>query len=299
MEFLYMSDTVHSSFRKASQEVLGYLAHRYPMALWMVTRANGDDWIVLDSLDRSYGVKGGQIFRWSDSFCSRMVRGEGPRIAPKSQEVPAYREAPIGQQIDIAAYVGLPLYDQNHDFFGTLCAVDPTTQPESLTEALPELELISSLLMKIYDGEIEQNRIERRTLGLANESWTDTQTGAHTLRAWEHDLRLANAQIEITAQPGGVIVINHDFASADAAAFVANLQSKLGKCARIYKMGTHEFAILMCNISEAKQHAILSILQSYTQHLSLGYHPRRGGQSFRECYQLAKSLAQYTMQAAA
>lgn len=289
----------HSVFRKATKEVLTYLAHRHPMSLWMVTRANGEDWIVLDSMDRSYGVKGGHVFRWSDSFCSRMIKGEGPRIAPDSSKVEAYAEAPIGNQIDIAAYVGIPLYDHHHDFFGTLCAIDPCVQPETLAESLPEIELIASLLMHIYEGEIEKNRIERRSLGLANDSWTDTQTGAHTLRAWEHDLRTAELEVEVTAQPGGVIVIHHDFASADAAAFVANLQSKLGKFSRIYKIGTHEFAILMCNISENKQQEILTLLQGFTNRISVGYHSRRATQSFLDCYQLAKSISQYSSQIAA
>jgi GGDEF domain-containing protein len=288
-----------SAFRQASQEVLTYLAHRHPMSLWMVTRTNGNEWIVLDSQDRSYGVKGGQVFQWSDSFCSRMVRGEGPRIAPDSNEVEAYRLAPIGQQVDISAYIGVPLYDQQHEFFGTLCAIDPSIQYNDLIASLPELELIASLLMHVYNGEIDRNRMERRTLALANDAWTDTQTGAHTLRAWEHDIRTADFQIKISAQPGGVIVIHHDFAAADAAAFVANLQSKLGGYSRIYKMGTHEFAILMCNVGEVKQHAVLTLLQGYTQRLSIGYHSRKATQTFLECYQLAKSLAQYSRQAAA
>ncbi len=269
------------------------------MSLWMVTRANGEDWIVLDSMDRCYGIKPGKVFQWSDSFCSRMLRGEGPRIAPNSRAVQAYCEAPIGQQVDIAAYVGIPLYDHQHEFFGTLCAIDPAVQDECLTQSLPELELVSSLLMHVYESELEKNRIERRMLGLANDAWTDTQTGAHTLRAWEHDLRTADLEVSITAHPGGVIVINHSFAAADAAAFVANLQSKLGKWSRIYKMGTHEFAILMCNVSEVKQHAITGLLQTHHQHMSIGYHSRKATQSFLDCYRLAKSLAQYATQVAA
>lgn len=269
------------------------------MSLWMVTRSNGEDWVVLDSMDRSYGVKSGQIFRWSDSFCSRMVRGEGPKIAPDSNQVEAYRSAPIAQQLDIAAYVGIPLYDHQHEFFGTLCAIDPCVKDENLNQALPELELVTSLLMHVYESELERNRIERRSLSLANDSWTDTQTGAHTLRAWEHDIRTADGEIANTAQPGGVIVVSHTFAAAEAAAFVASLQSKLGKTSRIYKMGTHEFAILMSNVSEAKQHTTVSLLRAYPQQISVGHHSRGGSQSFLESYQLAKSLAQYSLAAAA
>ncbi|MDH4387828.1 MAG: hypothetical protein QE269_03795 [Fimbriimonas sp.] len=293
------NSTQQSAFQKASQEVLTYLAHRHPMSLWMVTRANGEDWVVLASQDNFYGVKDGQIFPWSDSFCSRMVRGEGPRFAPNAKAIEAYRLAPIGEQFDIAAYIGVPLYDHQHEFFGTLCAIDPCVQGDDLGESLPELELLTSLLMHVYEGEVEKSRMERRTLALANDSWTDIQTGAHTQRAWEHDIRTADLQILTTAQPGGIIVIYHDFAAADAAAFVANLQSKLGGSNRIYKMGTHEFAILMSNIGEVKQHATLSLLQAYTQRLSIGYHSRKATQSFQDCYQLAKSLAQYSRKVAA
>lgn len=78
----------------------------------MVTRTEGEDWIVLPAEDRGYDVKEGDVFRWTDSFCSQMVEGRGPCIAPQSDLIPAYANAPIGQQVSIAAYVGLPLTEQ-------------------------------------------------------------------------------------------------------------------------------------------------------------------------------------------
>ena len=126
-----MSDTnIFGSFHEAANAVLRHLHEALGFDLWMVTRREGDDWIVLHAADQGYGVKQGDVFRWMDSFCSRMVRGEGPRIAPRSQEIPVYAAAPIGQQVDIGAYVGVPLDWHDGRLFGTLCAIHPQPQPE-------------------------------------------------------------------------------------------------------------------------------------------------------------------------
>ena len=73
-----------SDFDAAAHSVLEFLYHRLSFDLWMVTRTEGDDWIVLQALDHGYGVKEGSVFRWADSFCSQMVLGLGPCIAPRS-----------------------------------------------------------------------------------------------------------------------------------------------------------------------------------------------------------------------
>jgi diguanylate cyclase len=107
-------------FQEAGGAVLEFLSNRLPFGLWMVTRTDGDDWIVLSASDHGYSVKPGDLLRWSDSFCSRMVDGKGPRIAPRSAEVPTYAEAPIGRQVPIEAYVGVPIMRADNSLFGTL-----------------------------------------------------------------------------------------------------------------------------------------------------------------------------------
>lgn len=58
------------NFESASAAVLGFLRQRLGFGLWMVTRTEGDDWIVLQSEDHGYNVKAGKVFKWADSFCS-------------------------------------------------------------------------------------------------------------------------------------------------------------------------------------------------------------------------------------
>jgi hypothetical protein len=75
----------------------------------MVTRTEGNDWIVPHARDSGYGVTPNTVFKWADSFCSHMVAGRGPRIAPVPAAVLVYAAAPIAQQVDIGAQVGVPL----------------------------------------------------------------------------------------------------------------------------------------------------------------------------------------------
>ena len=78
----------YPSFESATEEVLSFLSSRLNFGLWMVTRTESDDWIVLDARDSIYGVKPGDVFRWTDSFCSRLVEGqvrESRRAARKSR----------------------------------------------------------------------------------------------------------------------------------------------------------------------------------------------------------------------
>ncbi len=90
----------------------------------MVTRAAGKDQIVLQAEGSAFGMAPGDSFRWSDSFCSRMVADEGPRVAPQAGDVPAYAETPFSRELGVNAYVGVPIPDED-GLFGTLCAFDP------------------------------------------------------------------------------------------------------------------------------------------------------------------------------
>ena len=92
-----------SAFSRIAQDALRQLHARMGFGLWMLTRAEGEDWIVLAAEDHGYNLEPRSVFRWSDSFCSRMVQGLGPRIAPDAVKIPEYASAPIGKYTKIGA----------------------------------------------------------------------------------------------------------------------------------------------------------------------------------------------------
>src|SRR5471032_1549513 len=148
-------------FAGASREVLSFLHQRIGMDLWMVSRADNEDWVVLTAEDHGYGVKEGDVFRWADTFCSRMVSGDGPRIAPRAVDVPAYAELPFTHQLPIGAYVGVPLVDAAGELFGTLCGLNPQPMPSSLVNEQPMVEVLADMLSGLLSAELATTALTR------------------------------------------------------------------------------------------------------------------------------------------
>lgn len=234
---------------------MAYLHERLGFNLWMVTRTEQDDWIVLEAEDHGYNVRPGAVFSWTDSFCSRMVAGLGPRVAPRSREIPAYAAAPIGSKVQIGAYIGVPL-TQDGALFGTLCAIDPAAQPDSIQADLPMIELFASLLSTILSGErlaVDRAR-QAEVLGrLAN---SDALTGLLNRRGWDEVLSIEEERCRQYGDPASVLAIDLDglkavndrYGHAAGDALIARTGQVLRSAVRepdaIARVGGDEFAVL-------------------------------------------------------
>ncbi len=199
-----------ADFPAAAAAVLKALRQQLGFDLWMVTRTEGDDWIVLQAEDQGYGVREGQTFRWSDSFCSRMVRREGPRIAPEVARVPAYAAAPIGRQVRIGAYVGIPLVAGDGKLFGTLCAIHPTPMPEAVAAELPLIETCARLLSTLLAGDLKAADAARRAEHAHAAATTDDLTGLHNRRGWDRVVAAEEARCRRYGHPACVVAVDLD-----------------------------------------------------------------------------------------
>ena len=205
-----MFDGPCTDFAAAAQTVLDFLHQRLSFGLWMVTRTEGDDWIVLQAEDHGYGVKAGSVFPWADSFCSQMVLGRGPCIAPRSAEIPAYAAAPIGRQVAIGAYVGVPLRREDGSLFGTLCAIDPAPQPAAITAELPLIQLLARLLCSILEADLKAAEQTRRAERAQVESLTDALTGVYNRRGWDQLVAAEESRCRRYGHPACVLSIDLD-----------------------------------------------------------------------------------------
>jgi diguanylate cyclase len=172
-------------FAGASREVLSFLHQRIGMDLWMVSRADNEDWVVLAAEDHGYGVKQGDVFRWADTFCSQMVRGTGPRVAPSAADVPAYASMPIHRQLPIGAYVGAPLVDAEGQLFGTLCGIHPKPMPAAIIDEQPMVEVLADMLSGLLSAELNTTALAREAETARSEALTDSLTGLANRRGWE------------------------------------------------------------------------------------------------------------------
>ncbi|WP_407303758.1 diguanylate cyclase [Acinetobacter sp.] len=196
------------SFKEAGQAVLQYLYQRFGFNLWMITRVEAKDWIVLQSEDHGYDVKPGQVFQWADSFCSHMVAGKAPKIAPRSEDIPLYATAPINQQVSIKSYIGQPLFNEDGSLFGTLCAIDPQTKSEAIIQEVELIELFGNLLSNILQAELRQNEQIRQRERLEAEALRDGLTGLYNRRAWERLISREEERCKRYGHPAAVFFLD-------------------------------------------------------------------------------------------
>jgi diguanylate cyclase (GGDEF)-like protein len=198
------------SFEEAANATLEFLQSRYPFGLWMVTRTVQDDWIVLVAEDAGYDVAGGDVFRWSDSFCSRMVQKKGPNISPSSDDVPAYAAAPIGQAVPIKSYIGFPLTNSDGSLFGTLCAIDKNPQSSDLVKEEPLFKLLSQYLSSLLKHELSSTELEDRIAQLEDTAYHDPLTGLLNRGAWDSLIEQQEKKSRMLGEPTSVVMIDLD-----------------------------------------------------------------------------------------
>lgn len=244
------------NFNHAGEMVLKFLQERLGFDLWMITRLEGNDWIILQTSSLEYDISPGQVFKWTDSYCSQMVQGKGPRIAPNSQLIPLYAEAGINKFSKIKAYIGQPLFNEDGTLFGTLCAIDSSPQPECIREENDLLELLSLLLSKLLQSELKLSEQHRLAEKLKMDSLTDHLTGVFNRRAWDKLLDLEEKRCKTYGHPTTIIIIdlndlkkvNDELGHKEGDRLIQKTASILKKTVRssdlVARLGGDEFGIL-------------------------------------------------------
>ncbi|ENU18936.1 hypothetical protein F994_02620 [Acinetobacter bohemicus ANC 3994] len=251
-----MNSAEFKNFEEAGQAVLKFLYQKFGFNLWMITRTEGDDWIVLQSEDNGYNVQPGQVFRWADSFCSHMVQGKAPRIAPRSEDIPLYVNAPIAKQVEIKAYIGQPLTKEDGSLFGTLCAIDPKPQSDAITKEAGLIDLLGQMLSYILQGELREVEQIRQRERFKEEALNDSLTGLFNRRAWDNLISLEEERCKRYGHPTAILMIdlnnlktvNDSLGHTAGDELIQKAATALKGCVRsndiVARLGGDEFAIL-------------------------------------------------------
>ncbi|HEY9023045.1 MAG TPA: diguanylate cyclase [Burkholderiaceae bacterium] len=276
-------------FAGASQEVLAFLHARLGMDLWMVTRTDDEDWVVLAAdHDGGYGVGPGDVFRWADTFCSRMVRGEGPRIAPRAAEVASYADAPIARQLDIAAYVGVPLFDAEGRLFGTLCGLSRKPMPAAIVEEQSMVEVLADVLSGLLRAELQTTALAREAEAARSGPHADALTGLANRRGLEHAIAIEDERCRRYGATACIVAIELDGArqAANDATARDELAVRAAQALRhtvrrpdtLARLEGERFAVLgvECTTAEA-----LALLRRLEQGLSAAGAPASLGMAMR------------------
>lgn len=190
--------------------MLEYLRTAVPMGLWSVSRHSDGRQLHLAVRDTAYGKVAGDSHLWSDSMCQYMVVGAGPQIAPDVDEVPAYASAGVREDLQIGAYVGLPLLQADGTVFGTLCGLDQAPQPPELAQHGPLLQILAQLLSTILQADLQRTDAQRLAERAAMEAETDVMTGLYNRRGWERFLTAEEARYRRFGESGSIIILDLD-----------------------------------------------------------------------------------------
>ena len=233
--------------------------------LWMVTRLIGDDLVVVESLDSRFGVHPGTVLPWSASIDWRMANGEGPRIAPRVADVPAYATAPGAT--GIGSYAGVPLR-RDGELLGTLTGWHPVPLPDAILTHGLTLELLGDLLATVLGLELRVTEVARRAERAEIEALVDPLTQLGNRLAWTKALVEEEARCRRYGHTACVISIDldgmkraNDLGGHDAgdrllrtAAVVLRRVSRM--CDQVARVGGDEFAILAVEASEIEGHGL-------------------------------------------
>jgi diguanylate cyclase (GGDEF)-like protein len=292
-----------NDFAAASRATMQFLRQRLGFKLWMVTRNDGNDWIVLFSDDQGYGIQPGNVKSWTESLCSRMANGAGPNMAPDISKEAAYADAPIVQKMQIGAYVGVPLRRADGSLFGTLCAIDPEPQPERIREDRDMVMLMADLLSGLLEAELGANDALRMAEHADMDATRDPLTGVYNRRGW--DLLMAREEERCRRYGHAACVVSIDlddlkfyndtqgYASGDA--LLIRCSKALKDVTRgsdvVARMGGDEFAMLMVECDYFDAQAMLlrvqETLAGYDVRASIGMAMRKAGYDLEEALAIA------------
>ena len=293
----------YGDFQVTAAEVLKFLHQNIGFSLWTVTRAEGNDWIVLQSEDHGYGIKKGDVYRWSDTLCSQMVQNRGPHVAPRVTDVPAYAEAPLAGELGIGAYVGLPLIGPDGTLFGTLCGIDPEPQAVPLVQQQPQLELMARMLSTILGAELRVEAETRRAEFAEERAETDSLTGVFNRRGWDRFLQTEEARCRRYGHTASVFSIDldhlkqvndnfgHNTGDALLIAAAEALSGSTRECDVVARVGGDEFAILAVHCDQTTTDDIVDRLNDSLSkgnvRASIGVASREATKSLQDAWEQA------------
>lgn len=293
-------------FQAACLGVLEYLRSRIDFRLWMVTRTEGDDWIILAASDKTNHVKAGSVFRWQDSFCYQMVAGRGPRFVADTRSVDIYRNAPIARQMRIGAYIGVPIMRADGQLFGTLCGIDPEPSQLDLQTHQPVIELLSRQLATLFELENQFEREQRLRERIETEAMYDELTNVYNRRGWERLIEKEEQRCKRYGHPAGLLVVDLDNLKMVNDSEGHNSGDKLLKTAAgilrrssrtsdiIARIGGDEFGVLCVEATPQQTEMLSSRIQLALAragiHASIGWASRHGDVNINQAITRADRL---------
>ena len=303
------TDRSPTDFGEVAAGAVSFLHAQLGLDLWLVNLRDGQDLRVAAAAGADVDVD--VVVPWAETVCARMVRGEGPRCAPRCLHVPTYAAAP-GRRTTAQAHLGVPLVDATGCTVGSLCGWGSAEQTEDLTAALPLVEQFGRLLSAVLAQQSATDRWRAAAADADRRAERDALTALVNRRGWDRALVVEEGRSDRTAAPAGVLVIDLNgfkqvndvlgHAAGDAHLRAAGRQLSVACRPQdvVARVGGDEFAVLAGGCDARQLGALRRRIQ---QHLgrsgiraSVGSAARRWGEPLHATWQRA-DVAMYAAKA--
>ncbi|QNK80380.1 sensor domain-containing diguanylate cyclase [Nakamurella sp. PAMC28650] len=278
-----------TTFDEACAHVLTYLQTAIPMGFWSVTRHSEGAQLYLAVEDSVYDKSAGDSHSWSDSMCQHMLTGDGPQIAPDVEQVPVYATAGVRQNLEIGAYVGLPLVQADGEIFGTLCGLNPSAKSADLVQHGPLLQILAQLLSTILQADLQRTAAQQLAERSATDAETDVLTGLYNRRGWDRFLASDEARYRRFGHTGSVVILDldrlklvndrygHDAGDAHIRQAACAIQETTRASDILARLGGDEFGILAADANSEQAQRLVDRLEKQLNRVgtpgSIGHAP--------------------------
>ena len=173
------------------------------MRLSLVARVDSDSWTACAVLDNiEFGLNPGDQLELSTTYCNTVREGASPLIVKHASQSELYRNHPGYKVYGVESYLAVPLFRQNGDCFGVMCALD--LEPKEFSDELVQtFELFANLVT--YELEAEERRQEGEDLLKLTQQSNESR--ARFMGILGHDLRspLSTIMMAASLQKQGVL----------------------------------------------------------------------------------------------
>ncbi len=172
-----LSAATSTMLRDVVEGVLDAVAQLLNTRLVAISRIESTTYTLMAVVDQHHTLQAGQRFNVFDTFCMYMLEAGQPlRIDDTTQAPMPLRAIPQKLELDVRAYLGVPLYMPDGRVFGSLWSADP--KPQRFTDNdIALLQLFARLLAPELDQAEQSRQSERIEQAYAMHTNIDPSTG--------------------------------------------------------------------------------------------------------------------------
>ena len=147
------------------QDIVDLLAEAFDIPTALITRVDGSTieiFMASQTDGNPYKPGDNACFPGSGFYCEWAIKQQRPLQVPNALKDPEWEDNP-GTEVDMIAYMGVPIRRPDGQMFGTICVLDRVENPfsETFFKLLDKFKaLVESMLAEVYSRDQVQLRDE-------------------------------------------------------------------------------------------------------------------------------------------